>query len=59
MSQFEGKHTQTDRLASALTKMFLVQFVNVGVLLLLMNSRFPDNSWLGENIVLPEDAPFL
>ena len=41
LSQLEGKHSETDRLASATTKMWLVQFVNVGILILLLNSRFP------------------
>jgi len=59
MSKLEGKHSQTERLASALSKMWVVQFVNVGCLLFLINSRFPDNSWLAEKIQLPEEIPFL
>ena len=59
LSHFEGKHSETDRLASATTKMWLVQFINVGVLILLLNSRFPEDSLLAAKIKLPEDVPFL
>ena len=33
--------------------------MNVGILILLLNSRFPENSLLKRRIPLPEDAPFL
>ena len=59
LSHFEGKHSETDRLKSALSKMWIVQFLNVGILILLLNSRFPESSWLAKKLRLPENVPLL
>lgn len=59
LSHFEGKHSETDRLKSALSKMWVVQFLNVGILILLLNSKFPENSLLDEELDLPENVPLL
>ena len=59
LSHFEGKHSETDRLKSALSKMWIVQFLNVGILILLLNSRLPENSLLAEKLKLPESVPLL
>jgi hypothetical protein len=39
--------------------MWIVQYLNVGVLILLLNSRLPDNSLLAKQLVLPENVPVL
>ena len=44
ISHFEGKHTVTERLASATTKMWSVQFISTALLLLLINARSKDTS---------------
>ena len=59
LSHFEGKHSETDRLKSALSKMWFVQYLNIGILILLLNSKFPENSWLDEELDLPENLPLL
>lgn len=40
MSQFEAHHTITARLSSAVTKMWVVQFVNSALVLLIINARY-------------------
>ena len=44
ISVFEGKHTVAERLASATTKMWLVQFISTAVLLLMINARIRPSS---------------
>ena len=57
ISIYEGKHTITERLASATTKMWSVQFISTALLLLIINSRVKDTSKIFDNI--PEDSPIL
>ena len=35
MSHFEAEHTETERLKSAVNKMWVVQYINIAVILLL------------------------
>ena len=44
ISHFEGKHTVTERLASATTKMWSVQFISTALLLLIINARTKETS---------------
>lgn len=46
LSRLEGKHTETIRLASAVQKMWFVQFFNTAIILLAINNKFGTNSIL-------------
>ena len=48
LSHTEGHHTVTARLISATKKDWVIQFVNTGLLLLLINSIFPIGTILGK-----------
>lgn len=44
LSKREGKHTETIRLQSAASKMWIVQYINTALILLAINNRLGDNS---------------
>ena len=46
VSTIEGKHTETERLASAAQKMWFVQFVNTALIMLAINNTLPNTSWI-------------
>lgn len=52
MSKYERAHTITEQLASSSSKMWIVQFVNTGIVLLLINAKI--DSWK-----VPKGLPIL
>ena len=42
-TKYEGHHTATGQLNSAFSKMWVVQFVNTAVILLMINNRLNDD----------------
>ena len=47
LSEKEGAHSVTDQLASSTTKQWIIEFINTALVLTVINSRFPTNSFLG------------
>lgn len=52
ISKFEKAHTKTEELQSTTLKMFIVQFINTAVLILLINANFAISG-------LPENFPLM
>lgn len=52
ISSFEKNHFITTKLTSAMNKMFLVQFINIGFILILLNAQV-------DEFVLPEWVPLM
>jgi hypothetical protein len=50
LSQFQRFHTKTEEKASSIVKMFLIQLINTGIVILLVNARIQD-------IALPSFIP--
>ena len=53
-SKFEGHHTVTNQLGSAFSKMWIIQFINTAVILLIINMRLSEGfiQWVLEQIGL-------
>lgn len=50
LSQFQRFHTKTEEKASSIVKMFLIQLINTGIVIMLVNARILE-------IKLPEFIP--
>jgi hypothetical protein len=42
LSEFQRFHTMTEEKASSIIKMFLIQFINTGLVILLVNAKISE-----------------
>merc|ERR1712176_196737 len=59
LSVFEAKHTVTDRLAAATRKMWIIQFVNTALILLVINFKLPDKSRIRAILNLKDETSLI